>query len=61
MTHRLILKHTGFSFLLSPEIHHKEEKDAGDTDVMEFSPVDDDIMEFEPDKNEGETDSPVRN
>ncbi len=39
----------------------KEEKDAGDTDVMEFSPVDDDIMEFEPDKNEGETDSPVRN
>ena len=39
----------------------KEEKDAGDTDVMEFSPVDDDIMEFEPDKSEGETDSPVRN
>ena len=39
----------------------KEEKDAGDTDVMEFSPVDDGIMEFEPDKNEGETDSPVRN
>ena len=39
----------------------KEEKDAGDTDVMEFSPVDDGIMEFEPDKSEGETDSPVRN